>query len=806
MKKLLYFVYFVGCFPEFLSQNSEGCVRDLVPNVDFPGNDIEPVIAPDAKYCQKVCTENSQCQFFTFSTRDREVDNQRFICYLKMSTSGEPTVKADLPNVVSGYSLKHCRTQSSCFESIYEGLDFRGNDIHNSVVEDEHSCQRKCTEEPACQFYTFLNGEYHNHQYRYICYLKKSERGTPGRITILQNVVSGFSLRECGHKNSGCTADLFKDIDFPGNDITWVLAPDAIFCQKICTYHPRCLFFTFLKKEWNFDRRRFNCYLKESRTGKPSRETKLPNVVSGFSLKLCKHLINPCASSVYEGLDFLGNDFRTVDVKNYQDCQKECTEDRHCQFFTYVTQDYHNVIQRQICYLKKSVKGIPPRINILDDVVSGFSLKECGLTASVCKKELLHNVDFPGNDITSVLAPSAETCQLICTYYPNCLFFTYLKNEWRRDSRKNFCYLKETNLGLPSVSKPLRNAVSGYSLRSCPNIPDCQSNVHYNRSFEGEILHVKEVNGYAECQKICTDHIRCQLFTYKCNQEQCSCYLQKSRTGLPSRIDELIGAISGFSLRLCTSKEVCGQTNQMHARIFGGKFSHPGEWPWQVSIYLDQWVEFSHFCGGSIIASRWIITAAHCFERNKNIRQWKVYVGLIKLSDITNTTLFYKIEKIIIHEEYSDVTAGYDIALLKVEREVPLNDYQTPICLPASEENTPIVDKCWITGWGETASGQRSQILLKAPAPVMSHGACQSHYPEHNITEHMICAGYEEGQIDTCKGDSGGPLACQHKGTWYLIGITSWGEGCAMEGKPGIYTRVSKFQTWVHEKISNGVA
>ncbi|XP_067842881.1 plasma kallikrein-like [Heptranchias perlo] len=807
MKKLLYLVYFMGSLPEFLSQNNEGCVRDLVANVDFPGNDIDSVLAPDANYCQKVCTDDTRCQFFTFLTRDWNADQRRFYCYLKTTMTGEPPVKSDLQNVVSGYSLKQCVTQSSCFKTVYDNVDFLGNDFHESVVEDEHSCQKECTEEPDCQFFTFMKGEYHNDQQRYICYLKKSERGTPPIINILQNVVSGFSLRECGVDNpvSECTADVLEDINFPGNTITWLLAPDANFCQKVCTYHPRCLFFTFMTREWSADNRRFYCYLKETRTGKPSRKTKLRNVVSGFSLKWCKNLISPCVYSVYEGLDFLGNDFRTVDVKKYQDCQDECTEDRHCQFFTYVTHDYHNVVQRKICYLKKSEKGIPPRINILDNVVSGFSLKGCGLSAAVCKKALLQDVDFPGDDITSVLAPNAETCQLICTYYPNCLFFTYLKSNWIKDSRKNFCYLKKTDMGLPSLSKPLRNVVSGYSLRTCPTIPDCLSNVYYNRTFEGQILHVKEVESYGECQKICTDNSRCQFFTYEetCKQETCNCSLQMTRTGLPSRIDKSVGAVSGFSLRLCTSKEICGQKKQMKARIFGGNVSVSGEWPWQVSIYFDQWDKFDHFCGGSIIASHWIITAAHCFERTKDLRYWRVYSGIVKLSDITNTTSFYKIEKIITHEEYIDVTEGSDIALLKLERAILFKDYQMPICLPTSEGNAAMGNLCWITGWGATESAPISQVLLKAHVPLINHETCQSRYSEYKITEHMICAGYEEGKTDTCQGDSGGPLACEYEGVWYLVGITSWGDRCAKERKPGIYTLVSKFQDWIHKKISN---
>ncbi|XP_062898182.1 coagulation factor XI-like [Mobula hypostoma] len=239
--------------------NNIGCVHELAVNIDFPGNDIESVLTPDVNYCQKLCTEHKNCQFFTYLTRDWNTDQRRFYCYLKQNMEGEPSIKTELQNVVSGYSLKKCKTYNSCFKDLFVGLDFRGDDFRQFVVDDEYSCQRECTEKPDCQYFTFANGLFRNARQRYICYLKKSERGTPSKITTLENVVSGFLLRECEFDKSvsECRIDLSEDIDFPGNDITWVLAPDANVCQQLCTDHPQCLFFTFVKREWSVDHRRY---------------------------------------------------------------------------------------------------------------------------------------------------------------------------------------------------------------------------------------------------------------------------------------------------------------------------------------------------------------------------------------------------------------------------------------------------------------------------------------------------------------------------------------------------------------------
>ncbi|XP_059504062.1 coagulation factor XI-like [Stegostoma tigrinum] len=547
MKTALYVIYFVLHIPESFSQNIAECVHDLLSDVDFPGNDIESVLAPDVHYCQKVCTENSRCQFFTFLTSGWNTDNQRFYCYLKRTTTGQPSVKSNLQNVVSGYSLRDCGTQSSCFETVYDGLDFPGNDIHQSVVENEESCQRKCTEEPDCQFFTFIKEEFHNEPQRLICYRKKSERGTPARITILQNVVSGFSLRRC----EGCVRELLSDVDFPGNDIESVLAPDVHYCQKVCTEDSRCQFFTFLTSGWNTDNQRFYCYLKRTTTGQPSVKSNLQNVVSGYSLRDCGTQ-SSCFETVYDGLDFPGNDIHQSVVENEESCQRKCTEEPDCQFFTFIKEEFHNEPQRLICYRKKSERGTPARITILQNVVSGFSLRRC----EGCVRELLSDVDFPGNDIESVLAPDVHYCQKVCTEDSRCQFFTFLTSGWNTDNQRFYCYLKRTTTGQPSVKSNLQNVVSGYSLRDCGTQSSCFETVYDGLDFPGNDIHQSVVENEESCQRKCTEEPDCQFFTFIKEEfhnepQRLICYRKKSERGTPARITILQNVVSGFSLRRC---------------------------------------------------------------------------------------------------------------------------------------------------------------------------------------------------------------------------------------------------------------
>lgn len=105
------------------------------------------------------------------------------------------------------------------------------------------------------------------------------------------------------------------------------------------------------------------------------------------------------------------------------------------------------------------------------------------------------------------------------------------------------------------------------------------------------------------------------------------------------------------------------------------------------------------------------------------------------------------------------------------------------------------------------------QILQQAEVPLVSRDTCQEAYNSqerqerweaYEITESMRCAGYAKGGIDACEADSGGPLVCPRGGTWFLMGITSWGDGCAREDSYGVYADVLVVKSWVEETINQG--
>uniref|UniRef100_A0A8C2HYF1 Transmembrane serine protease 5 n=1 Tax=Cyprinus carpio TaxID=7962 RepID=A0A8C2HYF1_CYPCA len=248
-----------------------------------------------------------------------------------------------------------------------------------------------------------------------------------------------------------------------------------------------------------------------------------------------------------------------------------------------------------------------------------------------------------------------------------------------------------------------------------------------------------------------------------------------------------------FSRALVVCFVECGTRAKLH-RIVGGVEATLGRWPWQVSLYYSN----RHICGGSIITNQWIVTAAHCVHnyRLPQVSSWVVYAGIVtsnsaKLAQYQGLA----VEKIIYNKNYNHRTHDNDIALVKLRAPLNFSDTIRPVCLPQYDYDLPGGTQCWISGWGYTQPDD-------APVPLISTKKCNSSCMYNGeITPRMLCAGYTEGKVDACQGDSGGPLVCQDENVWRLVGVVSWGTGCAEPNHPGVYTKVSEFLEWIYEII-----
>ncbi|XP_076592108.1 transmembrane protease serine 5 isoform X2 [Chaetodon auriga] len=248
----------------------------------------------------------------------------------------------------------------------------------------------------------------------------------------------------------------------------------------------------------------------------------------------------------------------------------------------------------------------------------------------------------------------------------------------------------------------------------------------------------------------------------------------------------------------------CG-TRAKLPRIIGGVEATLGRWPWQVSLYYSN----RHTCGGSIITSQWVVTAAHCVHnyRLPQVSSWVVYAGIVTRSSAKMAQhTGYAVEKIIYNKNYNHRSHDSDIALMKLRTPLNFSDTIRPVCLPQYDYDLPGGTQCWISGWGYTQpEGVHSPDTLKeAPVPIISTKKCNSSCMYNGeITPRMLCAGYTEGKVDACQGDSGGPLVCQDENVWRLVGVVSWGTGCAEPNHPGVYTKVAEFLGWIYDMIES---
>uniref|UniRef100_A0A668UX37 Peptidase S1 domain-containing protein n=1 Tax=Oreochromis aureus TaxID=47969 RepID=A0A668UX37_OREAU len=229
---------------------------------------------------------------------------------------------------------------------------------------------------------------------------------------------------------------------------------------------------------------------------------------------------------------------------------------------------------------------------------------------------------------------------------------------------------------------------------------------------------------------------------------------------------------------------ICGKP-KLNTRIVGGQAAPVGSWPWQVSLQSSG----SHFCGGSLINSQWVVKLHTEQDLGSNPNA------------VSRT-----VTQIIKHPNYNSETFDNDICLLQLSSSVTFNSYISPVCLASSNSTFYSGVNSWVTGWGnigEGASLPSPQNLMEVEVPVVGNRQCKCDYGVGTITDNMICAGLSAGGKDSCQGDSGGPMVSKQSGRWIQAGIVSFGTGCARPNLPGVYARVSQYQTWINSQISS---
>ncbi|XP_030800144.1 acrosin-like [Camarhynchus parvulus] len=237
-------------------------------------------------------------------------------------------------------------------------------------------------------------------------------------------------------------------------------------------------------------------------------------------------------------------------------------------------------------------------------------------------------------------------------------------------------------------------------------------------------------------------------------------------------------------------------------RIVGGAGAAEAEWPWLVSIQ-HPWVPgLGHWCGGSLITADWVLTAAHCFDKFDNISLLYVLIGATQLSQPGPGAQVRNVKKVVIHRNYKRRDMSNDIALMQLDRPVLCSSYTQLACLAEPTLSVYELRNCWIAGWGATTARSLGSAdhLQQAKVKLIDLQLCNStDWYAGEIHTHNLCAGYPQGTIDSCKGDSGGPLMCQDNNAayWWVIGLTSWGKGCARAMRPGVYVSVQYFYDWI---------
>ncbi|KAK0042359.1 chymotrypsinogen A [Biomphalaria pfeifferi] len=247
--------------------------------------------------------------------------------------------------------------------------------------------------------------------------------------------------------------------------------------------------------------------------------------------------------------------------------------------------------------------------------------------------------------------------------------------------------------------------------------------------------------------------------------------------------------------------EQCGVPKiETSMTILNGSDAPERSWPWQVLIKGEQ-----KLCSGVVISDRWVLTAAHCFNKTENI-----VMGFTDLDKWRLGAQYRTAALEVIHRNYQASLKEGDIGLIMLNKPVAFNDYIRPICiLKSSPRDFIYPEVCYVTGWGVHILTEKKiyNKMQQLKVQIMPHSSCRLLWSLRGIVIHSghVCLEFNSTahSAGVCSGDSGGPLSCKIQGKYYLLGLASFVEkGCVRSFTPDVYTRVSDYLDWIKETIT----
>ncbi|XP_062383230.1 coagulation factor X [Sardina pilchardus] len=361
----------------------------------------------------------------------------------------------------------------------------------------------------------------------------------------------------------------------------------------------------------------------------------------------------------------------------------------------------------------------------------------------------------------------------------NCEFAIPQMCENNNGGCDHFCHVIDENIGC--------SCAQGYTLAL--NGKDC----HSDDPFKCGVIHPKEKKTRTIFFHIPDDDNTTQSATPPPTTAQR--YETAANYSADTDYDMANGTDSAYDTGDDFLPESAGST-----RVVGGEDCPPGECPWQALLMNEEGLGF---CGGTILNEYFILSAAHCMNQSKATT---IVLGEFNINKEEGREAKHEVELYVTHMNYIPATYHNDIALIKLKTPIKFNKYILPACLPERDFAERVLmnqKEGMMSGFGRL--GERSAqttLLQRLTVPFVDRASCIES-SSFKVSKHMFCAGYLEAGRDACQGDSGGPHVTRYKDTWFVTGVVSWGEGCARDGKYGVYTQVSKYIRWLNQLMNH---